>query len=64
LGRDLANELMTGWLNTPSFVSKTTVMSFMDIGFEVQFVPIPTSILLLGCGLIGFFGVTRKRRKT
>ena len=27
------NELMTGWLNAPTFISNTTVRSFVDIGY-------------------------------
>jgi hypothetical protein len=34
-GRDMANELMTGWLNGPIYVSRTTIASFQDIGYNV-----------------------------
>ena len=34
-GRDMKYELMTGWLNTPTFMSQTTIHSFEDIGFTV-----------------------------
>lgn len=33
LGRDATNELMTGWLNAPTFISQTTIQSFVDIGY-------------------------------
>jgi hypothetical protein len=42
LGRDMRNELMTGWLNSPAFISDMTVMSFRDIGFSV---PEPTTLM-------------------
>jgi len=49
-GRDMRNELMTGWLNSPTFISQTTVQSFRDIGFTV--VPEPSTALLLAAGLL------------
>lgn len=51
LGRDMRDELMTGWLSDDIFVSNTTLMSFADIGYEVNAVPLPSSLLLLGFGL-------------
>jgi hypothetical protein len=36
-GRDMVNELMTGWANTPSFISKTTVGQFEDLGYQVNY---------------------------
>jgi hypothetical protein len=63
MGRELRNELMTGWLDTPTFVSKTTVMSFADIGYEVQFVPVPGSIVLFSSGFGFLLGFVRFRRK-
>jgi predicted acyltransferase len=32
-GRDATYELMTGWLNAPTFISQTTIQSFVDIGY-------------------------------
>ncbi len=32
-GQDATFELMTGWLNAPTFISQTTVASFVDIGY-------------------------------
>ncbi len=60
-GQDMRDELMTGWIGGPTFVSNTTMMSFRDIGYTV--VPIPSAILLLGSGLIGLLGFRRKFRK-
>lgn len=63
-GKDLRNELMTGWLNTPVFVSRTTIESFRDIGFTVTPVPEPESLLLFAFGLpvVAGLGVRRRRR--
>jgi hypothetical protein len=44
-------ELMTGWLNTPSYISETTVQSFVDIGF-VAAVPEPATLLSLASGAL------------
>ena len=49
LGRDLRNELMTGWLNSPSFISHMTVMSFRDIGFAVPEPSAMLSVAVIGC---------------
>jgi len=46
LGRDMKNELMTGWLNSPTFISNTTVQSFADLGYVV--VPEPAALGVLG----------------
>jgi hypothetical protein len=48
-GRDFKNELMTGWLNTPAYVSQTTIASFADIGYTVNLaatVPEPDTLWL------------------
>ncbi|MDB2408029.1 leishmanolysin [Jannaschia sp.] len=65
------NDLMTGFLDAPTFVSDTTLASFIDIGYLVDLtvndalapVPVPPGILLglSGLGLMGFVG--RRRRK-
>ena len=53
-GNDMRNELMTGWLNSPTFVSRTTLASFEDLGYQVAYataVPLPGSLGLLLLGL-------------
>ena len=52
---DIRFEIMTGWLNTPSYISQTTVQSFVDIGF-VAAIPEPATLFSLASGalLIGF----------
>ena len=56
-----SNELMTGFLNAPSFISDTTRGAFEDLGYNlVVAVPEPTAgcvIAMLGLGL-----VSRRRR--
>ncbi|KLU06661.1 zinc metalloendopeptidase [Rhodopirellula islandica] len=50
LGRDMRDELMTGWLNPNSFLSELTLASFRDIGFttaNATAVPEPGSLVLL-----------------
>ncbi len=60
MGRDMQNELMTGWLNSPTFISRMTVESFSDIGFEVAAVPEPSSLMMLTAPTVGLM---RRRRK-
>jgi len=62
LGRDMRDELMTGWLNPNSFISDMTVASFIDIGFSgVEAVPEPGALALssLAFGTV----VARRRRR-
>lgn len=54
---DMRNELMTGWLNSPAFVSQMTLESLGDIGYTV--IPEPSSALLVILGLA--LGVRRRR---
>ncbi len=76
LGRDMRNELMTGWLNAPSFLSRMSVAQFADIGYEVDFsnlafinanlneavtVPEPTSLVVLTTAAL--FGYRQKRNR-
>lgn len=55
------NELMTGWLDLTNPVGSVTLGSFVDIGYALASVPVPSAFLLLGVGLLGLTG--RKRRK-
>jgi hypothetical protein len=64
------NELMTGYLDTPTFISDTTIASFADIGYTVDLtandisaVPIPPSIILMGSAL-GLMGLWSRRRRS
>ncbi|RYH09966.1 VPLPA-CTERM sorting domain-containing protein [Tropicimonas sp. IMCC6043] len=57
-------ELMSGWLNTPSTVSNTTIQSFADLGYvvlDMTAVPLPASGLLL-LGALGGIATARRRR--
>lgn len=56
-GDDMAYELMTGWLNTPTFLSQTTLGQFSDMGYSV--IPEPATFVILVMGSVGFFGVRR-----
>lgn len=49
--QDMAYELMTGWLNAPTFVSRTTIASFVDIGYTVSAVPEPETFMMYALGL-------------
>jgi hypothetical protein len=51
-------ELMTGWLHTPSYISNTTIASFIDIGYTV--VPLPAAAWLFFSGLLGLIGWSRR----
>ncbi|APZ90440.1 PEP-CTERM sorting domain-containing protein [Fuerstiella marisgermanici] len=59
LGRDMRDELMTGWANPNSFISDMTVASFVDIGFTATPVPEPSSLLALSA--IALFGTARRK---
>lgn len=76
LGRDMRNELMTGWLNAPSFLSRMSVAQFADIGYVVDFsnlafinaninnavtVPEPTSLVALATAAV--IGYRHKRKR-
>lgn len=51
---DMRNELMTGWLDGPSFVSQMTLASLYDIGYQV--IPEPHSLALIAlCLPLGVF---------
>jgi hypothetical protein len=63
LGRDMKNELMTGWLNSPTFLSNTTIQSFRDLGYSVAQVPLPTATWLFMTALFAILGVSKARRR-
>jgi len=59
---DMRNELMTGWLNSPYFISNTSVASFVDIGYQSApvSVPEPGTVTLIGAGIISI-AICRRR---
>jgi hypothetical protein len=60
-GQDFRDELMTGWLNSPTFISTLTTESMRDLGYTVAFaIPEPSSALLIG---MGSFALIMRRRK-
>ncbi|EMI27013.1 leishmanolysin-related zinc metalloendopeptidase [Rhodopirellula europaea] len=64
LGRDMRDELMTGWLNPNSFISELTLASFRDIGFttaSATAVPEPGTGGVLVAGLVAAMGWRRRR---
>lgn len=62
-GRDMKYELMTGWLNSPAFLSNTTVQSFRDLGYSVTAVPLPASVWLFGSALLSILGFSSGKRR-
>jgi Leishmanolysin len=65
-GRDFKNELMTGWLNAPTFTSRTTIASFQDIGYVVNLsaVPEPEAIAMFVVGLPFMLALAARRKRT
>jgi hypothetical protein len=59
---DMRNELMTGWLNSPTFISDMTIASFVDIGFIGSLAAIPEPSSFFAMGLV-FAGLGLKRRR-
>ncbi len=61
-GNDMRYELMTGWINTPIFISDTTKASFADIGYSVNLtaVPVPAAVWLFASAL-GMLGLVRRK---
>lgn len=66
-GRDFRNELMTGWLNAPTFTSQTTLASFQDIGYNINLSAVPepgvVALLLLGIPWVAGAAARRQRRQ-
>ena len=62
-GRDMRYELMTGWLNGPTFLSNTTIQSFRDLGYTVAAVPLPGAVWLFGSALLSLMGLSAKKRR-
>ena len=62
MGRTLSSELMTGFLNSPTYISETTLEQFVDLGFvravAAAPIPVPATAGLLMCGLL----LLRRRR--
>ena len=62
LGRDMRDELMTGWLNSNSFISNLTVAAFKDIGFlGAEAAPEPGTLALASLGL-GALALRRRKK--
>lgn len=62
LGRDMRDELMTGWIsNSEMFLSNTSRGSLGDLGFTITAVPVPAAIWLFASAL-GLMGVSKRRR--
>jgi len=59
IGLSMDDELMSGSLSSPNWISNTTIASLYDIGFTLHAAPEPGTIALLGMGLL--LGVRRRR---
>ena len=57
-GDDMRNELMTGWLNTPTFLSQTTLGQFYDLGYTV--VPEPATLMMMASLAAAAFWIRRR----
>jgi hypothetical protein len=65
-GRDMRNELMTGWLDAPTYVSRTTVASLQDLGYTVNMnaVPEPETYALFALGLPLLLRFAKRRQSS
>jgi len=57
-GDDMRNELMTGWLNSPTFLSQTTLGQFYDLGYTV--VPEPATVMMMASLAAAAFWIRRR----
>jgi len=64
-------ELMTGYLNTPLYVSMTTIASFEDLGYAtiwsnppIGAVPLPLPGMMLAAGVVALAARARSRPRT
>ncbi|MCK6425873.1 MAG: PEP-CTERM sorting domain-containing protein [Burkholderiaceae bacterium] len=64
-GNDMRNELMTGWLNAPTYVSRTTIAQFQDIGYTVNLSPVPEpeTMMMFALGLPVLLRFARRQNK-
>ncbi len=62
LGRDMRDELMTGWINGNSFISQTTIGSFIDIGFIGSVAAVPEFSAFASGSLIAMTLFSRRRK--
>lgn len=60
-GQDMQFELMTGWLNAPTFMSSVTKQGMVDLGYTV--IPEPPTTSLLGALALVLVGVVRRVRR-
>ena len=57
VGSEMTYELMTGWLNSPTYLSDTTLGQFEDLGYTV--IPEPATFGILSLGLSFLLGYRR-----
>ena len=57
---------MTGWLDAPTYVSRTTVASLQDLGYTVNMnaVPEPETYALFALGLPVLLRFARRRQSS
>lgn len=60
-GRDMRDELMTGWISSSTFVSNTTIQQFYDLGYTVVPVPEPAALMAVSAALLAWRAVRRRR---
>jgi hypothetical protein len=59
-GQDMAFELMTGWLNPPTFVGQLTIQGMQDLGYITTPIPEPTGLAIAGVAIIGLLRRSRR----